>query len=785
MSWGSVGWLRGWVARHGALVVVMVVAVVLRVWLWGRLPRSGMISDEGEYFSAASWLAHGRGFAWYLGYLWTRAPVYPLFVAGLLRLFGDSLVPLYVFQTVLSLLNVVLVYVLAWRVLPCDDQAVVSRAAVVAALLMGVYFPFAVYAQVVLSETLYLTLLLGGFCVVAWWQGLGGGGGWRGLGVLGAAGVVFGVATLTRGLTLPFLPLVGVWVAVMRRGWCEKGGWGAWRRGVRDAMVFLCCAGVVIGPWTFYNSRLYGGLVVVDTTGAFNVLLGARTAFDGGRSDAPTRDFVLGLFADAPSGRAATRWCAAPPEPLLSQAARQSAMVGEGVCLIAARPAAFVQKSLAEVVDLFQINYTGDERFTDGFTLGRLPVWYVVGLFVLDDSLYVVTLPLAVVGWALARRCAGGMGVRGLVGVWWVFTIAVAPLLFAINRFRLPLLPFVFLFAAYAVVTVRGGGGYVMRSWFGRLCVVLAGVLTLVATTPYAYVWPGDEGLPSYLGPYPSSVVDTYRALVGQPLYARAEQVRGALREGDVRGAEVGLGSGPLVIARVGKSSVVDAATLARALLAGVAGRPREGLGLLPDFGAISAARDVEAAVVRGDLLRRLGDVAGARAAFTPEFVDGANPVQWAWDWLHPVPTRLIDLGGNLDLGYVEGCYLGERDPQSDDGTFRWCSDGMRLRFPAAGGAAQQLVVRADGRGWPSDMLPIPAVRVLLGDREVGQFTPVHEGVREFVIAVPPTPVGSELVFTLRCGVFLPSARDFLSQQGVLAGQPRRLGVRLDWAELR
>src|SRR5689334_23138642 len=77
------------------LLTALLAGLALRLLLWGRIPGAGMISDEGEYLSAASWLAHGHGFDWYQGYLWTRAPLYPLFLAAHLRLFGDALAPIY------------------------------------------------------------------------------------------------------------------------------------------------------------------------------------------------------------------------------------------------------------------------------------------------------------------------------------------------------------------------------------------------------------------------------------------------------------------------------------------------------------------------------------------------------------------------------------------------------------------------------------------------------------------------------------------------------------------
>ena len=113
------------------LLAVLLVAIALRLLLWARIPRAGLISDEGEYLSAASWLANGRGFTWYLGYFWTRAPLYPLFVAAHLRLFGETLTSVYMTQTLLSLANVVLVYLLAHHLTtePRTTQRVPARRA--------------------------------------------------------------------------------------------------------------------------------------------------------------------------------------------------------------------------------------------------------------------------------------------------------------------------------------------------------------------------------------------------------------------------------------------------------------------------------------------------------------------------------------------------------------------------------------------------------------------------------------------------------------------------------
>jgi hypothetical protein len=796
------------------LLAVLLVALGMRLLLWNHLPRAGWVSDEGEYFSAATWLAQGRGFSWYQQYLWTRAPLYPLFLAVHLRLFGDNLAPIYVSQTILSLVNVALVYALARRLTPASRVV-----PAIAALLMAVYLPFAMYPQVLLSETLFLTLLLGGFWALVCWTNderkeqaqsaerkngelgnlreLAGTLSSRHLVIL--SGLLFGLATLTRSLTLAFLPIVALWIMVRTKN--KEQGTKTLRYRVLCSLLFVLCFLGTILPWTLYNSRLYGGLIVVDTSGAFNLLLGARTAFDGKRADAPTRDFVLGLFPDTrPSAPPENNACAPYPGVLPSQAARQAAMTREGLCLIVARPLAFAEKSLGEFVDLFQINYGGDERFTDDFALGRLPRWYTVALFLLDDTLFVLTLPLAVVGWALARRRTMDDGrwtmdaplpahrvtlspchLVTLSGWWWLYNLAVAPLLFAINRFRLPLLPFVFIFAAYALVALWHGGWRQLLARGGRMWSVVAVVLLLLAATPYAYLEPRAPDAPSrwasYLGPYPSSLADSVLAWQRRPAYLATRQLQTALHAGDAATARSIIASGDVLSYTL---------RFAQPLLLGAEGRYDAGLAALPPLETIIASKNWQAALVYADLLRSKGDSQQARALFTQTFIDNVSPVQWAWDWLHPAPTTSIDIAGNLDYGYIEGCYFGEGDQSiKPAANFRWCTDGMRLRFPAAGtGAPQTLALRVDGRAWQGYAATPPTVRVLLGGKEVDSFAQTFD-VAEHAVQLPATPVGQDVIVTLRMPTFVPGADRYLARQGSGVGQVQRLGVRLDWAELR
>lgn len=759
------------------LLIILSAAALFRVALWDALPRQGLISDEGEYLSAAWWLAHGRGFDWYQGYLWTRAPLYPVFLAIHMFLFGDHPGAIFATQTILSLVIIVLVYALTRQIAPPDLHA----APLIAASFTAIYFPFVTYPQMILSETLYICLVLSGMLALAcryaqpeiattesrWHHTMQP---WFGVIV---AGMMFGLATLTRSQTLLALPLIAGWIAFSRR------------RNLRRALVFLAVAATVIAPWTIYNSRIYGGLTLVDTSGAFNLLIGAWSAHDGARRDAPTRDFVLAMFPDQ-RVLPPVATCLPHPGPQQSQAARQAAMMREGLCLITDRPLAFVQKSLIELVDLFRINYTGAERLTDGFSTGRLPIWYILMLFVLDDTLYVLTLPLGVIGWTLLRRSDPVSNqITSLIGVWLLFNIILTPLLFAINRFRMPLLPFVFILAAVTVsMLVRSRVRLLdaLRTRYGIACSTLAALLSLIAAAPHAYLEPvppgRDSRWASYLGPYPSSLSITGIAIAARPLALDDERFLRALQSGDFAAAERILLHG---------TPGRDTARLGAALIVAHQGRYHEALRLLPSPELLAASGDVKGSVLYGDLLRSIGNDAGARALLTLRYVDAANPVDWSWDWLRPVPTRTIDLGGNLDLGYIRGCYLGEGDT-SEQKTYRWCTSGSLLRFPGAGQAhPQQLQFIVDGRGWPADLRPTSPVRVFLADsgKEIGAFPPNPNGVRTFEMTVPPLPDGTDIIIELRGPMFVPDAARYLSQQGEgSVGQVHRLMVRLDQVTL-
>jgi hypothetical protein len=77
-----------------------------------------------------------------------------------------------------------------------------------------------------------------------------------------SAGVLFGLAVLTRETVLYFLPLAAAWLAGRRPG------------GVRRAALLVATALLVVLPWTLRNYLVFDAFVPVSTAGALNLWQG-------------------------------------------------------------------------------------------------------------------------------------------------------------------------------------------------------------------------------------------------------------------------------------------------------------------------------------------------------------------------------------------------------------------------------------------------------------------------------------------------------------------------------
>jgi 4-amino-4-deoxy-L-arabinose transferase-like glycosyltransferase len=184
-----------------------------------------------------------------------RQPVYPLFLAGIYAICGDSNTPVYYDQALLNTLSVFLV----WKLGRAFGLSAVTASG--AALVVAVYPPFARLSGLILNETLSVFLLL----CFAWLfvrtasHPVDG----RAIGL----GALVGVHTLCRPTTalLPlFLPVL-FWFVIGRARVAARIG-------------LLAAAGftVAVAPWVIRNAVVLGRPTFLSSEGGAGAYVGTR-----------------------------------------------------------------------------------------------------------------------------------------------------------------------------------------------------------------------------------------------------------------------------------------------------------------------------------------------------------------------------------------------------------------------------------------------------------------------------------------------------------------------------
>jgi hypothetical protein len=232
------------------LALLTAAALAVRVSFLLLEPATHPVGDERTWTDWARILASPRvGFSPFRNREVFYPPVYSYFLSLFLGLTG-SFEPAKWAQTVVGALAVPAVGRLGARVF--SPRVGMWAAAVTA------FYPELVWFSVHFwSETVFVTLL--------WWavERLVTADEDGRTGPALAAGLLWGLAVLTRETVFYFLPVAAVWLAF------RSGGPGR-----RRAAAFLLTAVLVVAPWTYRNWRVFGAFVPVSTSGGQNLFQG-------------------------------------------------------------------------------------------------------------------------------------------------------------------------------------------------------------------------------------------------------------------------------------------------------------------------------------------------------------------------------------------------------------------------------------------------------------------------------------------------------------------------------
>ena len=252
---------RGWLWGPVAVAVLVRLALFLAGGLWG-LDGADLRLDTIDYHVLGQSLASGEGFTYdasapaarghATGYEVEplRTPGYPAVVAAVYAVVGARPGWVLLLQIVMEGATCALL-ALALR------PSLGAVASGVAALVYALHPAASLYAVILLSEAVFVFLLVSAFGLL--W------GPWRQRPLARAlgAGALLGAATLVKPLAL-WLPLV-VGLALLATGR------DAWRRSAREAALVLVGAAVLVAPWIARNAAVWGE-PFLSTSTAYNAL---------------------------------------------------------------------------------------------------------------------------------------------------------------------------------------------------------------------------------------------------------------------------------------------------------------------------------------------------------------------------------------------------------------------------------------------------------------------------------------------------------------------------------
>jgi len=259
---------------HSSFWIVLLAAVLLRAAFVFRVPLF-VTKDSLEYFEPALSLVSGGPFE----LAQRRTPIYPLFLAGSISLFGQDLLGIALAQHALGVATAALTYGMG--------RLTFGRAAgLVAGLLAALSGPLLIYEHYLITEPVFAFGLVAAISFFV--AGMRFERGW----LIALGGLVLGVAALTRPVGQVVLVVVPLALLAHHR---------AWRPTLRLSALAIGCFALVVVPWAIRNQIVYG------TAGAASV-----GRFLISRSVKHERNFVfyepsVGPYPGEPRDRARAR----------------------------------------------------------------------------------------------------------------------------------------------------------------------------------------------------------------------------------------------------------------------------------------------------------------------------------------------------------------------------------------------------------------------------------------------------------------------------------------------
>jgi 4-amino-4-deoxy-L-arabinose transferase-like glycosyltransferase len=404
-----------------ALAVILALSLVVRLgllWCWWSTPPE--IVDAQDYHQLAVRLAETGSYADAQGNLISlRPPLYPAMMAGVYSLAGsENYGAVRALQLCLSMLTTVIVFSLG--------RAVYSpRVGLIAAAMHAFYPSLLAFSNLLLTEVLFTFLVSLGV--------------WLSVTLLNkptllgavALGLTLALGALTRSTLWIFTPLLLCYLAYA----CSA----SIPRRLLVAAVAAMIFALAIAPWAYRNTTLHRTFVPIDVMGGRNVMMGNYEHTPLERSWA-TIDIVQG---DNAWHRVLARHT--PNYGELTQGQVDKAAMKYGLNYMIAHPGQSLQRSLVKFFNFWQLERTIVAGMRQGLWGEFSPsVWGPLAIVICGS--YAAALFLAIFG--IVLNPPTDRRLHWLLLLWIAVPCALHTIAFGHERYHLPLMPILFIYAA-------------------------------------------------------------------------------------------------------------------------------------------------------------------------------------------------------------------------------------------------------------------------------------------------------------------------------------------------
>lgn len=415
-------------------ILILIVGSFVASLTYSFAYRIAPVVDAQAYDKIAQNLVAGNGFredatkSFIFDTAIVRAgPGYEFSLAGLYTVFGHHYEVVWVVQALLHALSALLLFFICRSIFPDRGEKI----GVIAALVFGLHPDLIEISAMLMTETLYLFLII---LVVHCFVRLYTKGATIGQSAL--LGSVVALSVLTRPPTILFVPILLYFF------WQRKR--------LSSGIVFLGFLGLVLLPWVVRNYSIFHQPILTTLIGSYNIWVGNTLLSDGGQ--------IAGGF------NAATTFASA------------NGFVG----FKAAATHAFFSFLFNHPIEFIKLCFVRTIRY---FSLIRpMGFWfYQTGI---KQAIFVASS--AVVGvWFFISGYAGlTQSIRERRGIYW-YLVAMAlcaplPLLLTVvqSRYRFQIYPFLAIFAGYAWVTWESTGWW--RNRYLQGTVIVLAIVSLV-----------------------------------------------------------------------------------------------------------------------------------------------------------------------------------------------------------------------------------------------------------------------------------------------------------------